>query len=95
MTPYHHYPRVGLQYCRCDHCGNTLRSMMLSRIFDKRMDSIPYTPMPKFKQRRIGRFRLTPKVKYPLRVQVSPPYKQRREFNERMRDRLTKFGVKE
>lgn len=91
MTPYHHYPRVGLNYCRCDHCGNDLRSRMRSRIFDKRMDSIPYTPMPKYKRRRIGRFRLTPRIKYPFRVQVSPPYKQRRKSHERMQELLKNF----
>jgi recombinational DNA repair protein (RecF pathway) len=94
MTPYHHYPRVGLQYCRCDHCGNTLRSMMMSRIFDKRMESMPYTPMPKYKQKRIGRLRLQPKVQYRLRVRAHPPYKQRRKFNDKMRALLNKVGVK-
>jgi hypothetical protein len=95
MTPYHHYPRVGLQYCRCAHCGNTLRSRTLSRLFDKRMESMPYTPMPKYKQKRIGKFRLTPMVQYPLRVRVSPPYKQRRLFGNKMRELLNRFGVKE
>jgi hypothetical protein len=97
MTPYNHYPRVGLQYCRCAQCGNTLRSMTLSRLFDKRMESTPYTPMPKYKQKRIGRFKLTPKLKATvrLRARTCPPYKQRREFKDRMRDLLTTFGVKE
>jgi hypothetical protein len=96
MTPYNHYPRIGLQYCRCAHCGNTLRSMTLSRIFENRRKHTPYTPMPKYKQKRVGRLRLHPKLKATvrLRARVCPPYKQRREFKDRMRELLTNFGVK-
>jgi hypothetical protein len=78
MTPYHHYPRVGLQYCRCDHCHNDLRSRLVSRVLDKRFKNVPHKPLPAYKRKRM----LTRVVGRPLlkhRAKFKPPYKQRRE----------------
>jgi hypothetical protein len=78
MTPYHHYPRVGLQYCRCDHCGNDLRSRTISRLLDKRFKDVPYKPMPAYKHKRICP-RVVGRPLLKNRVKFSPAYKQRRE----------------
>lgn len=86
MIPYHHYPKVSLYYCRCDHCGNDLRSRILSRLFEKRQASMPDKPWPKYKLKR--RRRLIPKVK--RRVQP-PAYKQRRELKIMIQKKLAIF----
>ena len=92
MIPYHHYPRVGLQYCRCDNCGNDLRSMLLSRLFDKRRKNIPYTPTPRYKLKR-RRPLMSRKISQYVRGRVNPPYKQRRAQRLTMQKLLKEFGV--
>jgi len=92
MIPYHHYPRVGLNYCRCGNCGNDMRSIMLSRIFDRRIKNIPYKPMPKYKARRLRRFILN-KPTRPLARRDHPPYKQRRVHRLAMQKLLKEFGA--
>lgn len=89
MTPYHHYPRVGLQYCRCDHCGNDLRSRILSRLFDNRRKNMPIKPMSILLRKRRKMF--TRNVLKSKRRVEPPAYKLRRESKISMQKKLEKW----
>lgn len=91
MTPHNHYPRVDLEYCRCGQCGNTLRSMMRSRIFAKRSKNMPYTPIPRYKLKR--KIRWLPKQSIASKSRRPyPPYKKRRLYQIQMRELMKQYG---
>lgn len=89
MIAYHHYPRVGLQYCRCDHCGNDLRSRTLSRLYDRRRKNMPVKPMSFLLRKRRKMFTLN--MLKPKRRTPPPAYKQRRESKISMQKQLEKW----
>lgn len=99
MIPYHHYPRVVLEYCRCDNCGNDLRSRTLSRLYDRRAEKEPVKLFPKYKLKRKRLYNLAPKRLYNLapikkKLRPSPPYKLRREYRIRMKEMIKLIEVK-
>ena len=87
MTPYHHYPRVRLEYCRCVNCGNDLRDRILSRIFIKLCDKIPNISIPKYKLKRISHLASKKSIRSLKRL-LNPPYKQRRVHHIAMQKSL-------
>ena len=88
MTPYNHYPRVGLNYCRCEKCGNDLRSRTLSRIYDKRRKRSSGTRTLKYKLKRWIRSNIKAKYRTP-----PPPYKQRRESEMYIKKMISQMEI--
>ena len=87
MTPYHQYPRVSLNQCRCANCGNDIRHRLLDRLWEKK--TVRYTPLPPYVKRR----KYPSLFGKPKRAKFAPAYKLRRRHAERFEKLQAAFAA--